>query len=59
MDPDVIKRIAGETQEKIDERGVILRNLKFLENGARICKLYAKRPQHCKNFLNALSRHQV
>ena len=58
MDADVVKRIAGETQEKIDERDIILRNLTILENGARICKLYAKRPQRCKNFLNTLSRHR-
>lgn len=44
MDPDVVKRIAGETEEKTHERQAILRKLRILENGALICKRYAKRP---------------
>ena len=55
MDADVIKRIAGETQEKIDERDAILRRLAILENGARICKQYAKRPHSCKSSLKIIS----
>ena len=49
MDPDMIKRIAAETEEKVSERNTVLRRLAILENGALICKRYAKRPQHCKN----------
>jgi hypothetical protein len=45
MDPDVVKRIAGETEEQIMERDSILRRLAILEEGALICKKYAKRPQ--------------
>ncbi|PMD54742.1 uncharacterized protein K444DRAFT_539458 [Hyaloscypha bicolor E] len=45
MDPDVINRIAGETEEQIMERDSILRRLATLEKGALICKQYAKRPQ--------------
>jgi hypothetical protein len=56
MDSDAIKRIAGETEEKIRERDLILRRLAILENGARICKMYAKRPQPCKYFPNDLSK---
>jgi hypothetical protein len=46
MDTDVVNRIAGETEEKIEERESILRRLSTLEKGALICKQYAKRPQH-------------
>jgi hypothetical protein len=49
MDPELIKRIAGETEEKIDERDAVVRRLKVLEEGAKICKQYAKRPQSCKS----------
>ena len=48
MDPDTIKKIAGETEEKILERNEILRRLTALESGAKICKQYAKKPQSCK-----------
>jgi hypothetical protein len=41
----MIKRIAGETEEKSLERDAIVRRLETLENGARVCKQYAKRPQ--------------
>lgn len=54
MDADIIKRIAGETQEKIDERERILQKLAILEDGARICKQHAKRPQSCKIFLRII-----
>jgi hypothetical protein len=56
MDADIIKRIAGETQEKIDERDAILRRLTILEKGARICKQYAKRPHSCKISLRIILR---
>lgn len=49
MAEDLIKRIAAETEEKVEERVAILRDLEVLEKGARICKLYAKRSQACKN----------
>ena len=54
MDSDTIKRIAGETEEKSLERDVIVRRLKTLENGARVCKQYAKRPQSCELSPNIL-----
>jgi hypothetical protein len=50
IDAVVVKRIAGETEEKILERGAILRRLSILEKGARICKQYAKQPQSCNYF---------
>ncbi|KAL2062905.1 hypothetical protein VTL71DRAFT_5977 [Oculimacula yallundae] len=45
MGSDVVTKIAGESEEKMMERDTILRRLGTLENGARICKQYAKRPQ--------------
>jgi len=50
MDADMVKHIAGETEEKILERSAILRRLSILEKGARICRQYAKRPQSCNYF---------
>ena len=44
MDANVIKQIAGESEEKTREREEILRKLATLEAGARICKQYAMRP---------------
>ena len=45
MDADVVKRIAGETEEQIMERDSILRRLAILEEGALKCKQHAKRTQ--------------
>lgn len=50
MDADLVKRIAGETDEKAIERDAVSRRLAVLENGARICKQYAKQPQACELF---------
>ncbi|RDL35917.1 Uncharacterized protein BP5553_06529 [Venustampulla echinocandica] len=52
MDADIIKKIAGESKEKSLERAAIVRRLEILENGARICKQYAKRPQSCELYPN-------
>jgi hypothetical protein len=57
MDADIIKRIAAETEEKVSERNTILRRLEILENGALICKLWAKRPQPCKFLSTMLSKY--
>jgi hypothetical protein len=48
MDPSVVNRIAGETEETIMERDLILHRLATLEKGALICRRYPKRPQHGK-----------
>lgn len=48
MDPDIVKKMAGETEEKSLEREAILQRLSILEKGFRICKQYAMRPQSCK-----------
>ncbi|RDW56699.1 hypothetical protein BP6252_14020 [Coleophoma cylindrospora] len=45
MGDDSITRIAGETAEKSLERDATLKRLEILENGARICREYAKQPQ--------------
>jgi hypothetical protein len=50
MDAEVVKQIAGETEEAILRRGKVLRRLEILEEGARICKQYAKRPQSGIHF---------
>jgi hypothetical protein len=47
MDPDTVTKIAGEDERKILERDAAVRRLTILENGAQICKQYAKRPQTC------------
>ena len=48
MDVEVIKKIAGESEEKVLEREETLRKLEKLETGAKICKEYAQRPSSCK-----------
>jgi hypothetical protein len=50
MKPELVTKIAGEAEEKIFERTEILRKLKTLEDGARICKQYSMRPQSRKLF---------
>lgn len=50
MNADTIRRIAGETEETIQERDAILKKLEVLKNGARICKRYAKHPQPSKIY---------
>jgi hypothetical protein len=47
MEPELVTKIAREAEEKIFERAEILRKLKTLEDGARICKQYSMRPQSC------------
>jgi len=44
MDPNLIRRIAGESKERTDERDAIVRKLARLENSARVSKQYATRP---------------
>ncbi|RFU31327.1 hypothetical protein B7463_g5009, partial [Scytalidium lignicola] len=45
MDSTKIEDIGGETEMKTLERNMIKRRLTILENGARICRQHAKRPQ--------------
>jgi len=54
MEADIIKRIAGETEEKVLEREAIERKLNVLDHGAQICKQHAKRPQTCKGLETVL-----
>ncbi len=59
MDAEVVNRIAGETKEKISERDTILSRLSRLEEGALICKRYAKRPQQSKHHQIPYQRVQA
>ncbi|KAH8814894.1 P-loop containing nucleoside triphosphate hydrolase protein [Xylogone sp. PMI_703] len=45
MNSEKIEEIGGETKEKDLERKFITQKLNILEDGARICRYYAKRPQ--------------
>jgi len=54
MDADTIKKIAGETEDKIQERKENSERLTILENGAGICKQYAK--QSCEYLLSTLCK---
>ncbi|OBT50117.1 hypothetical protein VE04_09543 [Pseudogymnoascus sp. 24MN13] len=45
MPPDLVAKIAGESEEKMQEREEILSKLSTLETGAQICRQYAMRPQ--------------
>ncbi|KFY24130.1 hypothetical protein V493_05413 [Pseudogymnoascus sp. VKM F-4281 (FW-2241)] len=45
MTPELITKIAGESDEKMQEREEILSKLTTLEAGAQICRQYALRPQ--------------
>ena len=47
MDPELVAKIAGESDEKIMYREEIQRKLATLRAGARICKQYATRTQSC------------
>lgn len=47
MSPELVTKIAGESEEKMHEREEILSKLSILEAGAQICKQYAMRPQPC------------
>lgn len=49
MDADTLRKIAGEEDEKSLERDAAIRRLAVLENGAEICRQYAKRPQTCEH----------
>ena len=49
MDPARIKKIAGEDEGKTLERDALGSRLEILQNGARICKEYAKLPQTCES----------
>jgi hypothetical protein len=48
MDTDTIRKIAGESEEKIRDREESSRRLTILEDGARICREYAIRPRSGK-----------
>lgn len=48
MGTEVIKKIAGESEDKVRKREETLRRLERLETGARICKEYALRPSFSK-----------
>jgi hypothetical protein len=50
MKADIIKQMAGETDEKVNEREEIERRLEILNKGADICKIHAKRPQACQTI---------
>jgi hypothetical protein len=43
MDPDTVKKIASETEEKKSQRQEICSRLKSLEAGNDLCKQYALR----------------
>ena len=45
MDADVVKKIAGESDDKALHREELQRQLDILNAGARICKQYAIRPK--------------
>ncbi|KFY95134.1 hypothetical protein V500_02918 [Pseudogymnoascus sp. VKM F-4518 (FW-2643)] len=44
MPPDLVTKIAGESEEKVQKREEILSRLSTLEAGAQICRQYAMRP---------------
>jgi hypothetical protein len=48
MDADTIRKIAGESEEKVRDREEILRRFDTLEKGARICREHAIRPRSSK-----------
>ncbi len=48
MNTEIINRIASETEERTKERDLIIHRLATLEEGARICRQYAKPPQQGK-----------
>ena len=48
MPPDLVTKIAGESEEKVQEREKILSRLNTLEAGAQICRQYAMRPRPCE-----------
>ncbi|KAL5354349.1 hypothetical protein ACLOAV_000438 [Pseudogymnoascus australis] len=48
MPPELVAKIAGESEEKVQEREEILSKLSILEAGAQICRQYAVRPQSCE-----------
>lgn len=43
MDAKLLQKIAGETEEKVQRRDEILRELAALEAGAQLCRQYARR----------------
>ncbi|KFX88815.1 hypothetical protein O988_08880 [Pseudogymnoascus sp. VKM F-3808] len=45
MPPELVTKIAGESDEKMQEREEVLSKLNTLEAGAQICRQYAMRPQ--------------
>ncbi|KFY42057.1 hypothetical protein V494_02635 [Pseudogymnoascus sp. VKM F-4513 (FW-928)] len=48
MPLELVTKIAGESEEKMQERNEILSKLSTLEAGAQICRQYAMRPQSCE-----------
>lgn len=48
MQSELVAKIAGESEAKIQEREEILSKLSVLEAGAQICRQYAMRPQSCE-----------
>lgn len=45
MDPEEVKLLGGETEEKGEERNMTKRRLEILEKGALKCKQYAMPPR--------------
>jgi hypothetical protein len=52
MDPELVTKIAGETDDKIRDREEILSRLGTLERGGHICRQYVMRPQSCELLLS-------
>jgi hypothetical protein len=52
MDAELVKKIAGESEEKSNQRTSILRKIEVLENGARICGQYSRRSRNRKQSTN-------
>lgn len=48
MTPELVMKIAGESEDKVRDREEILLKLGILEAGARVCKEWALRPQACE-----------
>jgi hypothetical protein len=48
MSPDLVTKIAGESEGKKRVREEILSKLSIVEAGAQICRQYAMRPQSCE-----------
>jgi hypothetical protein len=56
MPPELVTKIAGESDEKVQEREEVLSKLNTLEAGAQICRQYAMRPQSCEYSLSRINQ---